>query len=85
MYTVLSSALQSLPTLHPQTAKEHYKLIKEDYEKEVQKLTKLVDGAVDSVDFIAASGQSVCLSVCLFIVLLYLPFIVGECVLCVCP
>ena len=38
-------------------AKEHYKQIKEDYENEVLKLQKLVDSAVDPVEFVAASGK----------------------------
>ena len=41
-----------------QEAKEHYELLKEDYQKQVEKLTKLVDGAVDPVDFMKASGTS---------------------------
>ena len=41
-----------------QEAKEHYELLKEDYQKQVEKLTKLVDGAVDPVDFMKASGRS---------------------------
>ena len=40
-----------------QEAKDHYDLIKEDYQKQVEKLTKLVDGAVDPVDFMKASGE----------------------------
>ena len=55
MCSLMSSVCWLLPL---QAAQEHYDLIRADYQKEVQKLTKLVDGAVDSVDFIAASGQS---------------------------
>ena len=40
-----------------QEAKEHYEMIKEDYQKQVQKLTQLVDSAVDPVDFMKASGE----------------------------
>ena len=32
--------------------------MKEDYQKQVEKLTKLVDGGVDPVDFITASEES---------------------------
>ena len=40
-----------------QAAKEHYQLVKEDYQRQVEKLTKLVDNAVDPVMFLAASGE----------------------------
>ena len=42
-----------------QEAKDHYNLLKEDYQRQVEKLTKLVDGAVDPVDFVKASGEFV--------------------------
>ena len=44
-----------------QEAKEHFEMIKEDYQKQLQKLTKLVDEAVDPVDFMKASGELVLL------------------------
>ena len=44
-----------------QEAKDHFELLKEDYKKQVDKLTKLVDGAVDPVDFMKASGKYVSL------------------------
>ena len=31
--------------------------MKEDYERQVQKLVKLVDGATDVVDFVRVSGE----------------------------
>ena len=40
-----------------EAAKEHYDLVKEDYQRQVQKLTKLVDSGVDAADFIAVSGE----------------------------
>ena len=43
-----------------QAAKEHYNLVKEDYKKHLQKLTKLVDSGVDSVEFVAISGTHGC-------------------------
>ena len=39
-----------------EAAREHYQLLKEDYQRQVEKLTKLVDSGVDPVLFIAASG-----------------------------
>lgn len=33
--------------------------MKEDYERQVQKLVKLVDGATDVVDFVRVSGECV--------------------------
>ncbi|KAL5479938.1 hypothetical protein EMCRGX_G023541 [Ephydatia muelleri] len=36
-------------------AKEHYDMLKEDYQKQVQKLTKLVDSGLDTVEFLKAS------------------------------
>ncbi len=50
-----------------QEAKEHYQLLKDDYQRQVEKLTGLVDSGVDSVDFIAVSGTCtppVCVCVC---------------------
>ena len=41
-----------------QTAKEHFDKIKADYQSQVEKLTALVDGGVDTVDFLKVSGQS---------------------------
>jgi len=40
-----------------EAAKDHYKLVREDYQRQVQKLTDLVDSGVDPVDFIAASEE----------------------------
>ncbi len=45
-----------------EVAKEHYQLIKEDYQKQVEKLTKLVDSGVDPVMFLAASGKTLTLT-----------------------
>ncbi len=42
--------------LPSQAAKEHFSKLKEDYQKHVEKLTGLVDGGVDAVDFIRVSG-----------------------------
>ncbi len=41
-----------------EAAREHYQLIKEDYQRQVEKLTKLVDSGVDPVMFLAASGTT---------------------------
>ena len=46
-----------LHILLEQVAKEHYKQIKEDYQNEVLKLQKLMNEAVDPVEFVAASGK----------------------------
>lgn len=46
--------------------------MKEDYERQVQKLVKLVDGATDVVDFVRVSGELV--GMCMFKV--------SACVLC---
>ena len=40
-----------------QEVKEHYELLREGYQRQVEKLAKLVDDAVDPVDFIKASGE----------------------------
>lgn len=39
-----------------QAAKEHYELLKKDYQSQVEKLTTLVDGGVNTVDFLQVSG-----------------------------
>nr|WEL12746.1 vinculin [Halisarca dujardinii] len=40
-----------------QEVKEHYTLMKEEYQRQVQKLVKLVDGGTDAADFIRASEE----------------------------
>jgi hypothetical protein len=39
-----------------QAAKEHFDKLKEDYQAQVEKLTNLVDGSVDTCDFLKVSG-----------------------------
>lgn len=39
--------------------------MKEDYERQVQKLVKLVDGATDVVDFVRVSGELV--GMCMYV------------------
>lgn len=48
-----------------EAAREHYQLIKEDYQRQVEKLTKLVDSGVDPVMFLAASGTYLHLHSCI--------------------
>ena len=59
LYITLLTSLVLVPTflLPLQAAKEHYQLLKEDYQAQVEKLTKLVDSGVDPVMFLAASGE----------------------------
>ena len=40
-----------------QEAKKHYDVVKEEYEKQVKKLTKLMDETADTVEFLGASGE----------------------------
>ena len=53
----MPSCSHVMPTSLPQEAKEHYDMLKEDYQKQVQKLTKLVDSGLDTVEFLKASGE----------------------------
>ena len=43
--------------VYMQEAKAHYETLSEDYREEVAKLQKLVDSAVDAVEFVSASGN----------------------------
>ena len=62
-----------------QAAKEHYMMLKEDYQKQVEKLTDMVDGGVDTCDFLQVSGNDCC-TVCVQVLSLTL----FSCICCCC-